>query len=302
MQLPTLKAFLANCLIWGEEATHKSDGSWARDVISVSCNGWTFVFRQNSKIVGPPRQIDAGQAYETSIVEIHNVDSASRENVLAVLDSICWLLTFATQSRVIRFGWEFPEGDVTSHYHTAPGVVGRSRPLFELADAKAYREFVEMTYAAYGKLHSKRKLPVVFDYLLQTQLPLQTMEASLLLLFVALENLKDTYASGTGIPYSHGFYRKATPAGHKGRPPHYSFKELLEKMFNEVGMAPDLKPMIELRNEIVHSGLSRTPYAEQRRLYDVGHDLIREYVLRLLEFRGTYFLFSSSDHSPHHLP
>ena len=159
-----------------------------------------------------------------------------------------------------------------------------------------------MTYAAYEKHHSKRKLPVVFDYLLQTQLPLQNMEASLLLLFVALENLKDTYASGAGIPYLRGFYRKASPAGHKGRPPHYSFKELLETMFNEVGMTPDLKPVIELRNEIVHSGLSRTPYVEQRRLYDVGHDLVREYVLRLLEFRGTYFLFSSSNHSPHHLP
>jgi hypothetical protein len=299
--LPTLKAFLANCLIWGEQATHKPDGSWTRDVISISCDRWTFVFRQNREIVGPLRRIERGQAYETSVVEVHNIELASLGDVLEALDSICWLLTFATQSRVIRFGYEFPEADVTARYHAAPGVVGRSRPLFELADAKAYREFVEMTYAGFSGLHLKRKLPVVFDYLLQTQLPLQTMEASLLLLFVALENLKDTYASASGIPYIDGFYRKTSPVGRKGDLPRYSFKDLLEKMFKEVGVTPDLKPMIALRNEIVHSGLSRTPYAEQQRLYDIGHDLIREYVLRLLEFRGSYFLFSSSDWSPKHL-
>jgi hypothetical protein len=299
--LPTLKAFLANCLIWGEEATHKPDGSSTRDLISISCDRWVFAFRQDSEIVGPLKRIEGGQAYETSVVEVDNIELASLGDVLEALDSICWLLTFATQSRVIRYGYEFPEGDVTGRYHAAPGVVGRSRPLFELADAKAYREFVEMTYAGFRKFHSKRKLPVVFDYLLQTQLPLQTMEASLLLLFVTLENLKDTYASAAGIPYFRGFYRKMPLAASRRDPPKFLFKELLEAMFNEVGMAPDLKPMIDLRNEIIHSGLSRTPYAEQRRLYDIGHDLVREYVLRLLDFRGSYFLFSSSDWSLKHL-
>jgi len=300
--VPTLKAHLANCLIWGEHATHGPDGSWTRDVLSISCDRWIFTFRQNKEFVGPLRRLERDQAYETSVVEVHNVELACLSDVLDALDSICWLLTFATQSRVIRFGYEFPEGDTTARYHAAPGILGRSRPIFELADAKAYRQFVEMTYAAFCRLQSMRKLPVVFDYLLQTQLPRQTMEASLLLLFVALESLKDTHATASGIPYLRGYYRKASPAGRKGIPPSYSFKELLEDMFSSEGMVPNLTPMIDLRNEIVHSGLSRTPYAEQHRLYDIGHDLIREYVLRLLQFRGSYSPFSSSDWSPRHLP
>lgn len=292
---------MANLRLWGEEVTHREDGSWTRDAVKFQCSRWTFLFRQSPANCTPGSQLQDGQAYETSVVEVENVELASLQEALSALDQICWLLTFSTQSRVIRFGYEFPEPESTGRFHAVPGAVGSAPPLFDLADARAHRLFVEQTFDTYTRIGIDRKLPVVFDYLLQAELPRQTMETSLLLHFVTLENLKDTYAHTEGIPYAKGFYRKASP-GPKKLGPRYTFEELLTKMFTAVGMKADLHPTISLRNEIIHSGLSRAPYGEQRKLYEAGCDLIREYLLRLLGFRGTFGRFSSTDWSPKALP
>lgn len=63
-------------------------------------------------------------------------------------------------------------------------------------------------------------------------------------------------------------------------------------MFEDVGMNPRLKQVVRLRNEIIHFGLSRKPYASLRKDYDYCHDIVREYLLRLLCYDGEYLLYS----------
>lgn len=59
-------------------------------------------------------------------------------------------------------------------------------------------------------------------------------------------------------------------------------------MLDEVGMTKELQGVVDLRNEIVHSGLSRMPHSELWKAYEEIHDLFREYLLRLLGFQGHY--------------
>ena len=68
-------------------------------------------------------------------------------------------------------------------------------------------------------------------------------------------------------------------------------------MLNEVGMKKGLKRIIRLRNEIIHSGLSRKSHRAQFTMYEKIHDIIREYLLRLLKYHGNYLIYSSASNT-----
>jgi hypothetical protein len=149
-----------------------------------------------------------GNFCETTTVDVEDVHPDHRKNALATLDAICWLLSFASQSRVLCYGDHFPVGTTTGHFKSVGGIANSFRPAFDLQDADAIKGFVEKAYPTYCKLRKKRKLPAVFDYLVWAEHPSQPTEIRLLLLFITLESLKDTYARAANIPYLKGYFRK----------------------------------------------------------------------------------------------
>lgn len=163
------------------------------------------------------------------------------------------------------------------------------RPTFASSDATTIRAFVEQSWPRFRKLKRVRQLPAVIEYMTTAEVPGQLHEVRLLLLFVALENLKSTYARAAGIPFVEGFFRKVSP-----KPGRYSFKELVSKMLSDVNMKPRLQALVKLRNEIIDFGLSHLPYSSQTHYHDRCHDLLREYILRLLGYRGQYLVYSQA--------
>lgn len=276
----------------GAEVTHRPDGSWIRDVVRFKCDRWEFCFRQRTDIAHGKTEPLRGSLCETTTVEIGSVHPDDREKALATLEAICWLLSFATQSRVLCYGYEFPEGTTTAQFKSVVGIANAFRPPFDLHDTNSIKAFVEQAYPTYCKLSKKRKLSAVFDYLDQAERPSQPTEIRLLLLFITLENLKDTYARAAGIPYIKGFYRKppSKPGKNGGQ---FGFEELLLQMLLSVGMRRGLKQVVTLRNEIIHSGLSRKSHARQWKMCERIQDLVREYIFRLLDYHGEFFLYAS---------
>ncbi len=63
-------------------------------------------------------------------------------------------------------------------------------------------------------------------------------------------------------------------------------------MADDVGMKPSLKRVKTLRNQIIHFGLSKRPYNSLQQHYEFCQDLIREYLLRKLNFQGSYLIYS----------
>ena len=47
---------------------------------------------------------------------------------------------------------------------------------------------------------------------------------------------------------------------------------------------------VDLRNEVLHTGVASLTHAQQKLQYDAATDLIREYLLRLLGFRGAFLV------------
>lgn len=288
----TLSAFVANCLISGDEVTRHPDGSWIRDVVRFNCGGREFTFRQRPDVAQGKIEPLKGTFCKTSTVEVENVTPIQRASVLATLDAICWLLSFATQSRIVCYGHEFSNGPENGCFKSVTGIANHFRPPLDPKDTSAIKSFIEQAYPAYQRLCKRRKLPFVFDNLVQAERPSQPTEIRLVLLFVTLENLKDTFAREKGIPYLKGFYRKLhRKPGKPGAT--LSFEELLLQTLRSVGMRRGLKQVVALRNEIIHSGLSRNPPARQWQMYERIQDIVREYIFRLLGYRGEFFTYAS---------
>jgi hypothetical protein len=283
---PSLRAYIANCLIGGDEIT-QNENSWIRDLVIFNIAGATIRLRQKPDVIHGPLSTLTDRLIETSEATIEHIVPGEVAEAKAMIERLCWLLSFAGTCRVIPYGYEYPANSGLKQVQSVSGVARHFRPAFEIRDGSLVKSFVEQTYQRYSELESERKLRVIFDYLAQAEAPGQLMEVRSILSFVALENLKHTFAHSKNIVYADGAFRKPswTPGqrGHK-----YSFKELVALMLDEVGMPHQLDAAYSLRNDLIHSGLTALPFPEQRALYEDVHDLIREYLLRLLGYKGRY--------------
>jgi hypothetical protein len=282
-----LRASVANCLIGGDKIT-KTGNSWIRDLVEFDCGGYQYRFRQRPEIIHNKFNQHRGTFFETTEVTVANVDEDKVQEVKIAIERICWLLTFVGSCRVIPFEYEYPNGSGRIESSAVSGVAQYFRPVFEMHDGAHIKSFVEQTYNNYVLHEQSRKLNVLIDYLAQAEAPEQLIEVKLILVFVALENLKHTFAHSKGILFKDGNFRKPTWKRSDKNRNTYSFKELVTLMLDDVSMTSDLNAAIKLRNNLIHTGLSEQSYHFNRELYEDVHDLIREYLLRFLGYRGRY--------------
>ena len=284
-----LRASVANCLMGGDSITHTGD-SWICDLVTFDCGGYQFKFRQKPEVINGNLDLFKGAFAETTEVTVADVAEDQVQEVKTAIERICWLLSFAGTCQVVPFEYEYPNGSGLTHTFAVSGVAQYFRPVFEISNGTQVKSFVEQTYNQYARLEQTRKLNVIIHYLNQAEAPApQPMEIKLILVFVALESLKHTFAESQGFRFKDGNFRKPEwMPRDKNKKNTYWFKELVEMMLKEVSMSYDLTAAKKLRNDLIHSGLSMEPYNVQSELYADVHDLIREYLLRLLGYRGHY--------------
>lgn len=289
-----LRAFVANCLMGGDEFT-RNGNDWIRDRVEFNCGGRSLLFRQRREVIKNQIPQLKGRFAETTEVVVTDVAINDVKDVLAVIDRICWLLSFISTCRVMRFGYEYPNGSGLINQQSVYGIGQIFRPVINIRDGARVKSLVEQTYTKYTELEHVRKLPVVIDYLAQAELPSQPREVKAVLAFVALESLKHTFAVEQGIQYEKGAFRKPTwvLGGNNKKSDTYTFKQLVRNMLNSVSMSHNLDASYQLRNELIHSGFSSESNRRQAELYEDVHDVIREYMLRLLGYRGRFARYSN---------
>ena len=266
--MSNLRAYVMNSKVQGESFSEEVDGKVVRDTSVFTCEGQRFVLQTK------PEQL--------AEILVENVAPERVPATMEAIERICWLLAFATQSQVACYGHNYP--DCTPHkllnsIHR-PGQ--EADHVINPADGAAIRKFVDQTYPQFKALESARSLKVVIDYMLQAARPGLPMECKLVFLSVLLENLKHTY--GTHLQYAIKGGKFVDPVT-KAR---LGFQDMMNLMFSAVGMAPGLQPLVDLRNEVLHTGVASLTHAQQKLQYDAATDLIREYLLRLLGFKGNF--------------
>ena len=266
--MSNLRAYVMNSKVQGESFSEEVDGKVVRDTSVFTCEGQRFVLQTKPE--------------QRAEILVENVGPHQLTATMEAIERICWLLAFATQSQVACYGHNYP--DCTPHkllnsIHR-PGQ--EADHVINPADGAAIRKFVDQTYPQFKALESARSLKVVIDYMLQAARPGLPMECKLVFLSVLLENLKHTY--GTHLQYAIKGGKFVDPVT-KAR---LGFQDMMNLMFSAVGMAPGLQPLVDLRNEVLHTGVASLTHAQQKLQYDAATDLIREYLLRLLGFKGNF--------------
>lgn len=288
--MPDLRAHVANCLIYGESITDLGKRSFIRDTVTFNCQGRKFIVTQKPEVINNPVSQFTGRFSETTQILVPNVAKSDVPEVLASIDRICWLLSFACQSKVVCYGNDYPT-EAPSAQKSVIGTTRFFRPVFEIRDGAVIRDFIDQTYPTYTRLEKSRMLNVAIDYLLQADREDLPTECRLIFAFVLVENLKHTYAMSEGIPFVNGFFRKGPSP--KDKP--ISFEVMLIRMFKAVGMTPALNGIKSLRNAVVHSGVSDLTHNAKREAYEQIQELVSEYLLRLLGFKGSYVVYSDVD-------
>ena len=282
------RALIANCLMLGERFGIVG-GKKYLNLINLSLDKFDVELEENPDIVSSNFGDFKGIALHTTNLHIKNLTSTQFEDVELVATEVAELMSLATCSSVQKCGYNF-EGK--GSLEPVIGQVQYFRPSIDTHRGALVRSFLEKTWPAYHQVRNDRKLNVAFQYYVLSQQNELPMELLLVISFVLLENLKHNFALYQGYPYLKGYFRlKGATTSKPGQKK--TFEELLEEMFQQVGMTPTLASIIQLRNELIHSGISTLDTSTQTAIYDKCQDIIREYLLKFLGYTGQYYPYSS---------
>jgi hypothetical protein len=309
-----LEVFLINLFMWGENFSTYDTTHRVRDSTTIHCEGFKLEFKQlNIKL----KQNDfVNQNIITTKITIENISSDQVEQILGIIDDLCWLLSFVQQSPICRHGYKINSNE--SRTSCLGVIVNPFNNIIE-NNGKEIRNFIEQVYPTFKKLKSTRQLTVVFGYLCEANRSSLALEISLISHYVAIENLKHTFALNNQYKYSGKYY------SHKDYPPleippididnywgptkkrktyiHKQYgqvtsTEMTKRMFDSVGIDKNnkiVKDSLNKRNKMIHEGIllpfNDMNYSKQAidDLRDVS-DLLRQYLLTLLNYQGAYYL------------
>lgn len=278
--MPNFIAYLANCLIMRNKFS--SDGSSS---LTLNLDNKAIILVQTPQITSSTSSLHDfhGKSVHSTKILIHDVEENEVENIKTLIYSLCNVLSFITCSQVRFYGHEFPKhysfwaiGGKTNIYH----------PVIEIRDGNLVREFIQSVWLKFIEFEKIRRLDMVFDYIHNANYPGSTIESKLVFSFVTLESLKHSFAEIKGYPFIGGYFRKSD------KKKAFSFIELLEQMFLEVGVIFNDKGDIKnLRDELIHSGISTKDFNYNYKVFKIAQNLIREYLIRLLGWSKFYLRF-----------
>lgn len=281
--MENLEVFLINLFMLGENFSNHNNQR-IHDTTVIECEGFKFEFKQLNIHLKQSEFIN--QSLITTKITIENISSDQVEHVLEVIDDLCWLLSFAQQSPVRRYSHKIGSAEYGTNCSGA--VVNPLRTIIE-DSGKEIRNFIEQTYPTFKKLKSIRQLTVVFGYLCEANRSTLALEITLISHYVAIENLKNTFALEQGYKYkdgkySHNLYGKC------------SSTEMTKRMFEAVQFnREEIAPFLKKRNKMIHEGIL-LPFGDENYMEqaiedrrDVS-DLLRKYLLTLLNYKGAYYL------------
>lgn len=277
---------LTNCFIKGEERSQGVYG-WP-DTIRLRLGRYRVTLLQDQAACMPPADGVKESCVDTTRVTIDGIREGEHERAERMAFDLAALLSFATMSQV-RARW-FAHGSREWAYSVVGGTM-YFRPTLETRDGRNVRSFLEATWSTYRRLRRPRKLNVLVEYIVSSELPGQPLEVKVLQVLVALECLKATWAAHSGIPFKKGYFRKPpSKAGKQGEK--LSLEELLHGALSEVGIRRGLRRVVKVRNAIMHGGLATCQPRTLHRYYERCHEILREYLLRLLGYSGYYHPYS----------
>lgn len=309
--MKSLELSIVNLFMWGGKSSYSGGPN---DTTIIKCDGYTFKFKQYD--IHLKHKDFENERKVTTHVEVQYTEETQIPQIFEIIDDICYLLSFAQQSYVRCE--TFALNSTQSRPHSDVQTMRAQKNIIDMHGLEICN-FIEETYPTFKKLKSSRQLTVVFDYLCEANRANLATEASLILHYVIIENLKHTYAQVNGFNKRNGtkFSHPSYPDLEKEPGDIENYKEITEKKkklyrhikygecgsnemikraFEDIGISRTITDaIVDKRNTIIHEGLllplNDSQYSKQAREdKNEASNLIREYLLTLLNYKGTYWL------------
>jgi len=286
---------LANCALHGIELTEvtKDGKPWnVRNLIRLNAGGFEIELHQDPKL--PVNFGDLrGRWISTTDLFVRDVTQDKVDTVRGIIDNVCDLLSFATESRVLPYFWEYPAGSGLWSQYSMIGTVQMWR--YPFAEPEHVKHFVDSGYDRYVQLRNSRKLHVVIDYIYHSVMGGIAAEIKVALACVTFENLRHNWALDSGYPSIDGWFReKGATAAAPGNP--VGIRRHWGEMFAEVGMNGDVQRIYDTRNEVIHTGLYGN--VQNNETYEFLETALREYFLRLIGYHGPFLPYTGGAAAP----
>ena len=276
--------YLANLNIVGSTFSTDADGKSVRNIMPLSVNGFDLeLIQDKSLITCSPRKL-IGKFIDSTQIVAKNIPDTSLKKLIETIHKITVLLSLATDSQVRFYKW-VNTSDSSLQQWTVNGVYSYFRPPLCTVNSQYIVQLIEGSYSTFERIEISHKLRAAVDFFVTSEALTLPVELKLATIFILLENLKSSYADINGYIFKNGSYIKN---GKKG-----TFKSLLVEMFHSVGISPELSKVVKLRNEIIHSGLSQLDFEEQYNIFSFCKELSGEYLLRLLNYDGVFYLHTT---------
>jgi hypothetical protein len=292
-------ARLANCVLHGIESTPgtKNGQPWKyRNLIRIKVSGFELEFHQDTQLPASFHNLK-GVSMHTTNLFVRNVTKQNVPHLVDVISDVCFLLSFATESRVLPYAHEYPFGSGAGGSRAMVGTIQWWRPPF--SDPEKVKNFVELCFDTFVKLRNRRKLHVVIDYIHHSVMRGLALEVQIGLACITFENLRHNWAVDAGYPHINGFFKEknATPANPGST---VGIQRHLTEMFAEVGMNSNPKRIVDTRNEVIHTGLYGN--IANSDIHEFLETALREYFLRLVGYHGTFKPYIGGSPQPHLIP
>src|SRR5439155_25470615 len=133
-----------------------------RNLIRLKVGGFEIELYQNPNL---PANLGAlrGERVDTTELFVREAVKDDVQKVRETIEKVCELLSFATESRVLPYYFEYPAGSGLSETRAMIGTVQTWRPPF--TESEHVKDLIDTCFQTYLDLRDRRKLHVAIDYI-----------------------------------------------------------------------------------------------------------------------------------------
>lgn len=294
-------AKIANLIGWGEATTRRGDG-WTRNKFKIKLEGHAVTIVQRARVLKMSVNAARGKLIESSTVRVAGIQSYEQGREL--VEDLCELLSFARHTRIAAYEFRFGNRKTG---HSIVAACNQFRPPFG-AGVGELSDFITQVWPAYRAQKNARALRGLIHMITLTDAEGTVLETKVTMAMQCLESIKTYFALAEGHRFSITETREGKFINARGK--EVSFRDLLTHALRDVGMPlpASFTQIVRLRNALIHRGFIREtdrvtqyifgalpPGAMFNAIFETMEhvqDIAREFVLRLLNYKGLFLLYS----------
>jgi hypothetical protein len=300
--MTVFRAKIANLVGYGELVTKRGNGNWTRDKYRLKLGTHSVTIKQLKYALNVQKNKVRGKQIKTSTIFVTKI--LSFDDGVTFVEDLCWLLSFATQSSVAAYEFSLGSRKLVRPFM---GSYNSWRPPFGSRIGKL-SDFIIQTWPNYQRLKRTQPLSAFIHLIDASDISDGLLEMKITTSMQCLEAIKSYFALAEGARFNITETSDGQFVNVKQKV--VTFEELLRLALHDVGMTlpSSFKKIKALRNALVHRGFIReadnvtrsifgslSPHAMHKAMFEVMEevqDILREYMLRLLGYKGDYWPYS----------